>query len=231
MTNKTKKLIVNGLTLSRLIVSFILPFVFMRVDMSILLSLLAIVFLTDFFDGKLARKWEVQTMGGSLLDPLGDKMLAISCILALVGFHKNYAILMISELFICILNIFRTVRGENVKSSFIGRFKTWVLGITLGFGAVNVFFPNIFNVLVSFIGVDTDALLITSEFVNGAIMVTVGVELVTIAIYFKEAITSKKEQRSSFGEWKSIREILVRLFDEQKFSEDKNRPLVEILKK
>ncbi len=47
------------------------------------LLLFIIAALTDFFDGYLARLWNVETKLGALLDPLADKILILSCYAAL----------------------------------------------------------------------------------------------------------------------------------------------------
>lgn len=231
MTKRTKKLIVNGLTFSRLIGALFLPIIFIRVDIISLILLLSILFLTDCFDGLLARRWEVQTIGGSLLDPLGDKMLAISCILALIGFHKKFIILIVSELIICVLNIYRTLRGEKVKSLFIGKVKTWFLSVTLGFGAVNLFYPSIFNVIISLLGIETSSLYVANSFVEVLIIVTSVIELFTIIAYIKDSIDNKDKRKDYKGKIQSFGVIFKRLFDENKFKEDKGKPLVEIIRK
>lgn len=231
MTKKTKKLIVNALTLSRLVGALFLPFIFMTVNIPALIVLLAVLFLTDFLDGKLSRAWQVQTIGGSLLDPLGDKMLAISCIFALIDRHNGLLLLITLELTICILNIYRTLRGEKVKSSFIGKFKTWVLSITLIFGAINLFNPEIFNHIANFMKIDTVALSITDEVIKSLIMVTAGVELVTIVAYIKESFDNKTAKTEPLKKMKPLKETLQRLFDENCYVEDKGKPLVDIIRK
>lgn len=231
MTKKTKKIIVNALTLSRLLGALFLPYFFIRVNVPALLILLAILFLTDFFDGKLSRKWEVQTTGGSLLDPLGDKMLAISCIFSLIERHNGLFLLVFLELMICTLNIYRTLHGEKVKSSFIGKFKTWVLSITLIMGAINLFNPDLFDMVANFIGINGLSLTVDDEVIKSLIMLTAGVELVTIVTYMKESFDNKTNRSAALDGMKPIKEVLKRLFDESHYIEDKGKPLVDIIRK
>ena len=41
---------------------------------------------TDFFDGWLARKLDVQSGFGHMLDPIADKLMVATCLLLLVGY-------------------------------------------------------------------------------------------------------------------------------------------------
>jgi CDP-diacylglycerol--glycerol-3-phosphate 3-phosphatidyltransferase len=41
--------------------------------------------LTDFFDGWLARRWQVVSLAGAILDPIGDKILVCGTILGLLS--------------------------------------------------------------------------------------------------------------------------------------------------
>lgn len=41
---------------------------------------------TDFFDGWLARKYNVQSGFGRMLDPIADKLMVATCLMLLVGF-------------------------------------------------------------------------------------------------------------------------------------------------
>ena len=41
--------------------------------------------ITDFFDGWLARRWQLQSSLGRMLDPIADKLLVAACLLALAG--------------------------------------------------------------------------------------------------------------------------------------------------
>ena len=71
------KLFVNILTTLRLIFSLILPIFWFNVPNTILILSIILIFLTDFVDGFLARKFKVQTLYGSLLDVVADKALSV----------------------------------------------------------------------------------------------------------------------------------------------------------
>jgi CDP-diacylglycerol--glycerol-3-phosphate 3-phosphatidyltransferase len=86
------------LTLIRLIFSpLFLPLVlvyFLPYNNQIINGILALVFvllsLTDFFDGYLARKYNQETALGRALDPLADKFLFFSTLIALVTIQKVF---------------------------------------------------------------------------------------------------------------------------------------------
>lgn len=231
MSKCTKKIIVNSLTLSRIVGAFFLPIIFANASVLGLAILLIVLFVTDFFDGKLSRKWGVQTVGGSLLDPLGDKILAIACILALVPKNDKMTLLLILECAICLWNIFRTTHGEKVASSFIGKVKTWFLSITLILGAINLFNANILNNITNLFGFNSLYFTISSHLVDALVLITCGSEIVTLVCYIKESWDDRNKKNKDKKNFNNIKDILIRLFDENKYEEDKNRPLKEILMK
>lgn len=229
MSKTVKKIIVNFLSCSRIIAAFFLPLIFRNASVIGLVVLLSILFFTDFLDGRLARKWNVQTVGGMLLDPLGDKVLAIACIFALLGSHSYLAFLLLFELTICITNAFRILTGEVVTANFIGKFKTWVLSITLAIGVIHQFNPCLLCDIFFIFRVPKDVFCITDEVVFIMSVLTAGCELATIACYVKEAFDGRKKTKK-LTKFKKLGVILERIFDEEKFQEDRHKPLKDIIR-
>ena len=92
---------------------------------------------TDFFDGYIARTFNQITMLGKILDPLADKMLTLAGFLGLMmlGRADEWAIYLIitRELFITGLRVSAVTQNIDVSASFVGKVKTVVQMIAIGF--------------------------------------------------------------------------------------------------
>ncbi|MDE6664221.1 MAG: CDP-diacylglycerol--glycerol-3-phosphate 3-phosphatidyltransferase [Lachnospiraceae bacterium] len=122
----------NKLTMFRVI---LIPFfvVFLLVDITsadnwIALAIFIIASLTDFLDGKIARKYNLVTNFGKFMDPLADKLLVCSALVCLVELERIPAwvvIIIIAREFI--ISGFRLIASDNgvvIASSYYGKFKT-----------------------------------------------------------------------------------------------------------
>ena len=92
---------------------------------------------TDFFDGYIARTFDQITVLGSILDPLADKMLTLAGFLGLMmlGSASPWAVFLIitRELFITGLRVSAVSQGLNISASWMGKVKTVVQMIAIGF--------------------------------------------------------------------------------------------------
>lgn len=90
---------------------------------------------TDFFDGYIARTFNQITTMGKILDPLADKMLTLAGFLGLMllGTASPWAVFLIitRELFITGLRV--SAVAENIDMSWMGKVKTVVQMIAIGF--------------------------------------------------------------------------------------------------
>lgn len=127
MNQSTKQHIVNAITYSRIIG---IPFLFLIRENSILLFIIAsLMFITDFFDGFLARKWNVTSTRGAILDLIADKFLVIVLLVYGVIFYEVNIILCILIVFREIYSMvirFNTMKKGNdlISASLVGKTKT-----------------------------------------------------------------------------------------------------------
>jgi CDP-diacylglycerol--glycerol-3-phosphate 3-phosphatidyltransferase len=85
---------------------------------------------TDWFDGRLARRWGVTTRFGSFLDTTADKLLVAAALLALLAVHRCspwVALVIIGREF-TVLGLRAAVEGAGVRfeTSMLGKWKATV---------------------------------------------------------------------------------------------------------
>ena len=84
--------------------------------------------LTDFFDGYLARKWQVITVFGKFLDPLADKLLVMFALLMLqdIGVIPMWIVLVIlmREFIVTGIRLIAVEGGNVIAASKLGKYKT-----------------------------------------------------------------------------------------------------------
>ena len=128
----------NYLTVLRIIsIPFILlPLQSGKSNSSLLAALIfSIAFLTDWLDGFIARKKNLVTKFGKILDPLADKLLIGSSLIMLIGLDRVEAwigILLIGrEIAVTWLRSMMAVKGQILASSWWGKYKTFFQAIAL----------------------------------------------------------------------------------------------------
>lgn len=111
--------------------------------------------LTDMLDGKIARKYNLVTNFGKFMDPLADKLLVCSALIALVDLNKIatwIVIIIIAREFI--ISGFRLVASDNgvvIAASYWGKFKTTFQMLMIIFLVVDLNIPYaslISNILI-----------------------------------------------------------------------------------
>ena len=118
----------------------------------ICLAIFVAASVTDWFDGHLARKYNLITNFGKFMDPLADKLLVCSALICLmdVGKLPSWAVIVIiSREFI--ISGFRLVASDNgvvIAASYWGKFKTtfqmlMIIVLLLNFGGVFVLIGQI----------------------------------------------------------------------------------------
>lgn len=99
---------------------------------------------TDILDGYFARKFNIETTLGKLLDPLADKLLVVSVMVLLVESHRLNGviavILIVRDLGINAIRLAAHEDGMHLGSNWIGKIKTVFLDIGIAGLIVNGWF-------------------------------------------------------------------------------------------
>lgn len=123
----------NKLTLFRVVlipffVFFLLAPYFESYGNYIAVAIFIVASITDFLDGKIARKYNLVTNFGKFMDPLADKLLVCSALICLIQLELIPAwvvIIIIAREFI--ISGFRLIASDNgvvIAASYWGKFKT-----------------------------------------------------------------------------------------------------------
>ena len=123
----------NFLSILRIVLSiFFVLFMYFDTPFFKFLSLLTffICSLSDFFDGYIARKYKFQTVFGTYLDPIADKVLILSAFITLHFFYAEFikiwmiASIVLRDLIVTGLR-FKILRsGHVMKTSYFSKLKT-----------------------------------------------------------------------------------------------------------
>lgn len=124
----------NKLTLARLVLA--IPFIYFLENSPeggmtfkiISLVLFAGASITDFFDGYLARKHNLITDFGKIMDPLADKVLVISALVVMVAIDYIPSwmsiIVIFREFLISGIRMVVAAKGEVIAANKLGKYKT-----------------------------------------------------------------------------------------------------------
>ncbi len=146
----------NILTLSRaLFVPFVVALLFMRDPSWDIAAAICfgIASITDYFDGYLARKSNVVTVYGKLMDPLADKFLVVSSLIMLQELGRIHPIIVIllicREMAVTGLRALASAEGVIIAASKTAKWKTVTQMVAIPFMMVK---PGILGVPLYTIG-------------------------------------------------------------------------------
>jgi CDP-diacylglycerol---glycerol-3-phosphate 3-phosphatidyltransferase len=93
---------------------------------------------TDWFDGRIARRYGYSTPLGSLLDPVADKILVLGMLVMLVGERVApawmVAAILVREVLVTGLRQAAIERGIVIPARDLGKLKTWSQAIAAALG-------------------------------------------------------------------------------------------------
>lgn len=130
----------NQLTVLRLILTGLFVFVMsaklnflINYEYSIAFIIFVVAAITDFLDGYIARKRNLVTNFGKLMDPLADKVLTAAGFVILVQIHDEVAawvviVILAREFLVTGLRLVASAQGKVVSADNLGKQKTiWQL--------------------------------------------------------------------------------------------------------
>ncbi len=111
--------------------------------------------ITDFFDGYIARKYNLTTALGKFMDPIADKLLIAAALLMMVAFHRieglsvvAAVIILCREFAVSGLREFLAELKVSVPVSTLAKWKTTLQIIALGFLLVGDAAPETINAVL-----------------------------------------------------------------------------------
>jgi len=119
------KQVPNLLTISRPIGIIPANILFFTGDVVPAVILTGCLLLTDLFDGKLARKFGVQSKLGADLDAVGDKIMFLGMALPLVVSNPLIIINILLEGLISSVNVLGRMHNLDTKTVYSGKLKMW----------------------------------------------------------------------------------------------------------
>ena len=130
-------------------------------------TIMAVSCITDMIDGKIARRYNMITTLGKILDPLADKITQFTLTLCLSLVHPVLmpvlALFVVKEIFQLVMGILHLRKGRMLPGALMaGKVCTTVLFISL---IALVLFPNIPPVAVDLIAV-IDGVFLAISFVS-----------------------------------------------------------------
>ena len=155
--NYISSIIPNVLTLFRSLAAIVLPIIIIyggEIGALMATPILVLAGISDYFDGFYARKYNVTSNFGKILDPVADKLLVIGVILALASENMlDYYYSFLPALLIVLREILISGLRESISSykislevTLLAKWKTTIQLIACGSFLVwrsNVFFYNI----------------------------------------------------------------------------------------
>ncbi len=172
----------NKITLTRTLLGIILYFLINRTSTTFLVIALIVLFIStvsDYIDGKIARKTNTITKFGAIIDPYADKIIVFSCYLAFADIKElnipMFAIFLIilRELSVASLRVLAALDNYVLSAEKSGKFKTLVQFFS-------IYLILIYLILLSISHKNPDIAYITQKFKNLPSYLVILSSLVTV---------------------------------------------------
>jgi phosphatidylglycerophosphate synthase len=119
------------------------------------LILVGLLWLTDAVDGKIARKFDIQSKLGADMDTIADKLMFLGSSIPLFSVSPLLITSFVLEGVISLINVIGRLNGLDTKTVMSGKVKTVSLGVSLVIGYLSKFLGVPSVVFKSLIGLTT----------------------------------------------------------------------------
>ena len=149
---------INLITISRMFLGAIIFLLLTKTEMywyAFILFFLASI--TDYFDGYLARKYNLVSQIGEILDPIADKILIVFLLFAIsinlssyyVGFFS--AMIITREIWVGALRdlIARNMKSDSTKVTFLAKIKTTIQLTTISLYILGLAINNMLIIIIA----------------------------------------------------------------------------------
>lgn len=230
------KIFVNSITMIRVIGTFWLPIICIKLNYKDLIVYLILLLLTDSIDGFFARKLNVSTIFGAMLDACADKLLGIATFAVLARRHPVMLLPILTETLIVLINTKGATNGSILESSMLGKVKTWFMGICIILGFCTIYSSELVPLFKIDIIINALSYLKSYESIvmNSLAFISVGADLMVAYDYYNRVrhdINKFKDDGNNIKEIKICRgqELIDRLFDTDYYYKTLNMPLIKRL--
>lgn len=118
----------NKLTMARIVLVPIFMIALLLEFYYAALVIFCVAAITDFFDGYLARKHNLVSSFGKIMDPLADKLLVFSALICFIQLEKISVwapiIIIAREFFVTSMRVVAVSKGKVIAASWWGKVKT-----------------------------------------------------------------------------------------------------------
>lgn len=169
----------NFLTVFRIMVTPIIVYFLLQDQYAVAILLFFFAAISDFFDGFFARSLKQETVLGSYLDPLADKIFLVSLVFYVTNYLKLlpfwfFYLLFLRELIqiMGVLFYYYDSKTMLIPPSIMSKTNTFLLMILLFCALLSIFYPflsSLFSFLIFWLGVICTVLTICSFFEYAAI--------------------------------------------------------------
>ncbi len=127
----------NRITLSRLLLAIVFFILLSHRYFNVALAIFFVAVITDWLDGYLARKWDLSTDLGRIVDPFVDKVIICGAFIIFIHIAKDVIapwmviIIVAREFFVSSIRGFSESKGVKFASNIWGKTKMVIQSVTI----------------------------------------------------------------------------------------------------